>query len=202
MEDLTMAVPSYIIYRDSQAQDRAASLAFFPPKDSDELFDALRAKFPHLKTHSERMRDAIIEFLMTEQLGHAVEAPTVSSMTTSQPEASPWQQAFSISSLSSTAGDSPEWTSLQSRHDSDLTAPKSATFEGMTSVFSLNPAAQQPKQQMRRKMTAAEKIEYRKRRIMKACDKCAKRKRKVCARRCVHHRVFFDCFTCKLHHTW
>ena len=62
-----MSVPGYFIYRDSETADPAAPPVFFPPKDSDELFDALRAKYPYVKTHSERMRDAMIEFLLDER---------------------------------------------------------------------------------------------------------------------------------------
>lgn len=68
MENTLM--PGYIVYRDTpvgQPFDAATPLAFFPPKDSDELFDALRAHFPHLKSHSERVREAVIAFLIQEQ---------------------------------------------------------------------------------------------------------------------------------------
>merc|ERR1711939_67679 len=71
--EIPMDMPNYdvyFIYRDTQPGqpfDPTSPPVFFPPKDSDELFDALRAKYPHTKTHSERMRDAIIEFLLNER---------------------------------------------------------------------------------------------------------------------------------------
>lgn len=189
-------MPSYIIYRDPcKPYDPTAAPIFMPPKDSDELFDALRAKYPHLRTHSERMREAVIEFLMTERLEEQLSTPvTMDSMT-----ASPLQASFHSVSSGSTWS-SPETLGLATPNFENSprpqvvplsrqisTAPSVAAssevsppaLEQMTGVFSLSDSTQ-PKQRMRRKMTEAEKIEYRKRRIVKACDKCAKRKRKVC----------------------
>ncbi|KAF2768547.1 hypothetical protein EJ03DRAFT_117687 [Teratosphaeria nubilosa] len=65
-----MAIPTYVVYRDTsagEAFDPTAPPVFFPPKDSDALVDALRAQYPHVKSHSERMRDAVIEFLIEER---------------------------------------------------------------------------------------------------------------------------------------
>ncbi|KAI7152583.1 hypothetical protein KC349_g8892 [Hortaea werneckii] len=80
--EIPMDMPNYdgyFIYRDTQPGqpfDPASPPVFFPPKDSDELFDALRAKYPHTKTHSERMRDAIIEFLLNERETEQMQAST------------------------------------------------------------------------------------------------------------------------------
>ena len=170
--------------------DPTAQLVFYPPKDSDELFDALRMKYPHLRTHSERMREAVIEYLVQEQ---QVPTPTTANSTLT----SPWLASMqSMSSGSSTTWSSPELfdmatpsfspqpqTQPLSRQQSVATTamcpsnPTPPAIEQMTGVFSLSDAAQ-PKQRVRRKMTEAEKIEYRKRRIVKACEKCSKRKRK------------------------
>lgn len=85
----------YIVYRQTtpgQPIDHAAPPVFFPPKDSDELFDALRAKYPHVKTHSERMRDAIIEFLLEERQAEQVQSTSPSMREMSETiSASPWQ---------------------------------------------------------------------------------------------------------------
>lgn len=193
--------PSYIIYRDvpaGQLYDPTAPLAFFPPKDSDELFDALRAKYPHLKSHSERMRDATIEFLLEERQAESISAtvsPTMPSLYDSMADTSPWQQSWpsaSMTTLSSPdmtnfatpAFDSPKPNLPQmARQQSSAETPSESqtpAIDQMTSVFSLS-TSEQPKQRVRRKMTEAEKVEYRKRRIVKACDKCSKRKRKVCS---------------------
>ncbi|KAI6853912.1 hypothetical protein KC323_g9089 [Hortaea werneckii] len=96
--EIPMDMPNYdgyFIYRDTQPGqpfDPTSPPVFFPPKDSDELFDALRAKYPHTKTHSERMRDAIIEFLLNERESEQMQAST--SPATSFNEgaaATPWQ---------------------------------------------------------------------------------------------------------------
>ena len=192
MSNVTM--PNYIICRDTQPGqpiDPTASLVFYPPKDSDELFDALRMKYPHLKSHTERMREAVIEFYMQEQ---QIPTPTTANSTLT----SPWQASMQSMSSGSSTWSSPELfdmatpsfgnspqpqTQPLSRQQSvatTATAPSNSTppaLEQMTGVFSLSDATQ-PKQRVRRKMTEAEKIEYRKRRIVKACDKCARRKRK------------------------
>ncbi|WPH01408.1 Hypothetical protein R9X50_00425300 [Acrodontium crateriforme] len=189
--------PGYFIYRDAplgQQYDPTAPPVFFPAKDSDELFDALRTKFPHVKSHSERMRDAIIEFLMEERQAEALAvstqpSPDMALDSLDSLDTSPWQQSWpSMSSGSGSA--SPETFDLSfdksrtvhrqasnTTSNSGATQPSTPQIEDMTGVFCLSTSAQ-PKQRLRRKMTEAEKIEYRKRRIVKACDKCAKRKRK------------------------
>lgn len=193
--------PAYIIYRDvpaGQLYDPTAPLAFFPPKDSDELFDALRAKFPHLKSHSERMRDATIEFLLEERHAESLSAtvsPAMPSLYDSMADTSPWQQSWPSASMTTLSspdmtnlatpafGDSPKPQIPQLARQQSYAATPSETqtpaIDQMTSVFSLS-TSEQPKQRVRRKMTEAEKVEYRKRRIVKACEKCSKRKRKVC----------------------
>ena len=205
-------VPTYFIYRDvpeGQLYDPTATLAFFPPKDSDELFDALRAKYPHLKSHSERMRDATIEFLLEEREAEALSAnvspdmPSLyDSMNDSLNDNSPWQQSWPSATMTTLS--SPDMTNFATpafgnspkpqiphlvQQQSSAATPSTPAIDQMTSVFSLS-TSEQPKQRVRRKMTEAEKVEYRKRRIVKACDKCSKRKRKV--------RIFplFNCLVC------
>lgn len=195
-----VSMPSYIIYRDipaGQPFDVMAPLAFFPPKDSDELFDALRTKYPHLRTHSERTRQAVIEYLMQEDPLSASMDQLPTPQTAPSVNCSPWEASMqSMSSESSTwsspelfdlatplFGNSPQPQSQALTRQPSTTAAMSTAegtppaLEQMTGVFSLSDHSQ-PKQRVRRKMTEAEKAEYRKRRIVKACDKCAKRKRK------------------------
>jgi len=198
-----MAPTTYIIYR-GEPFDASAPLNFFPAKDSDELFDALRAKYPALKTHSERMREAVIDFLMEEQAAESFSnttSPTMPSLyDDSTASTSPnWQQSWP--SMSSTTQSTPEMLNMatpnfinsprfpeapqfasMSRQASNATESADTTpaLDQMTSVFALS-TSEQPKQRIRRKMTEAEKVEYRKRRIVKACEKCSKRKRKVSA---------------------
>jgi hypothetical protein len=184
--------PAYIIYRDvppGEPYDATSSLSFFPPKGSDGLFDALREAFPLLKTHSERMRDAIIQFLLEERQGELFELSPATTMESSQltwPSASTGSTSnFSSPELLSFAtpasfSDSPQ---LHQASTGLSGKPSPPSLDQMTGVFSLS-SEPQPKQRVRRKMTEAEKIEYRKRRIVKACDKCAKRKRK-----CPHNQA-------------
>ncbi|KAK0898160.1 hypothetical protein LTR02_010296 [Friedmanniomyces endolithicus] len=198
-------MPAYFIYRDSppgQAYDPAAPPVYFPPKDSDELFDALRLAFPHVKSHTERMRDAMIKFLLEERHAEQMRDSTTIFPDNASTAPSPWLQSWpSISSTGSTSTfSSPETLDLvtptfgmsplphvpqltrQYSTAPSITATSSGessppALEGMTGVFSVS-TNDQPKQRIRRKMTEAEKAEYRKRRIVKACDKCATRKRK------------------------
>ncbi|KAI7717765.1 hypothetical protein KC322_g2350, partial [Hortaea werneckii] len=96
--EIPMDMPNYdgyFIYRDTQPGqpfDPASPPVFFPPKDSDELFDALRAKYPHTKTHSERMRDAIIEFLLNERESEQMQASNSPAASFNEgAAATPWQ---------------------------------------------------------------------------------------------------------------
>ncbi|KAK6438120.1 hypothetical protein LTR95_005680 [Oleoguttula sp. CCFEE 5521] len=197
---------AYFIYRDTSVacENGTAPLAFFPAKDSDELFDALRAKYSHIKSHADRVREATIEFFMEEQASLTVStAPsTVPAMYETTADLSPWQQSWPSESMTTLS--SPETMSLstpsfyeypaaqqtpQVRHSSaglssSVASPRA--LENMTSVFSLS-TSEQPKQRVRRKMTEAEKVEYRKRRIVKACEKCKARKRK-----CIHNETDAD----------
>lgn len=47
--------------------DLTAPLQFYPEKDSDELYEALKEAFPAHKTHKERMREAVIQFHIEER---------------------------------------------------------------------------------------------------------------------------------------
>jgi hypothetical protein len=191
------SVTTYFICRDVPG-DLTAPLVFFPPQDSDELFDILRAKYPHLKSHSERMRDAHIEFLMQEREAEALSAnvsPAMPSLYDSMNDASPFQQSWPSASMTTLSSpdmanfttpsfdNSPKPqipTFVQQQSSSAATPSDSQTpaIDQMVNVFSLS-TSEQPKQRVRRKMTEAEKVDYRKRRIVKACDTCSKRKRKV-----------------------
>ncbi|KAK5736554.1 hypothetical protein LTR17_007373 [Elasticomyces elasticus] len=206
-----IAMPAYFIYRDTppgQPYDPAAPPVYFPPKDSDELFDALRMAFPHVKSHTERMRDAMIKFLLEERDAEQLQNSINPFPDTTTATPSEWQQSWPSMSSSGTGSSSfsspelfdlatptfgmspmPQVPQLSRQYSS---APSIAAtsngegsppaLEGMTGVFSVS-TTDQPKQRIRRKMTEAEKAEYRKRRIVKACEKCSKRKRK-----CVHNQ--------------
>ena len=192
------ATPAYIVYRDTsngEIADPTSPLLFFPPKDSDELFDALRTAFPHLRTHSERMREAVIQFCKEEQEQELFQtSPALTMDTTPGWPSAPSSGTTSLFSspdlldlpsptsfANSPQTQAPQLARTHSVATSSQASPPS--LDQMTGVFSLSAEAQ-PKQRVRRKMTEAEKVEYRKRRIVKACDKCAKRKRK-----CPHNQA-------------
>jgi hypothetical protein len=199
--NMDATVPTYFIYRDTpvgQTYDPAAQPVFFPPKDSDELFDALRTAFPHLKTHSERMREAMIKFLLEEQ--QAEQGILPSPLDQSWPSISPTGTFSTFSSpetldMSTPAmSPAPQLTRQFSTAPSITTAsaePSPPALENMTGVFSVSTIGQ-PKQKIRRKMTEAEKVEYRKRRQVKACESCAKRKRK-----CTHNQTEMETLASK-----
>ncbi|KAF2151853.1 hypothetical protein K461DRAFT_322004 [Myriangium duriaei CBS 260.36] len=189
-------MPSYCIYRDGPANepfDPTAPLQFFPPKDSDELFFALRQAFPNVATHSERMRNAVIDFLLNEgQAQQQVASQPESTMSQEQSihssSTSPYSPYISLTSSASSSSASPSMFESQSppvvnspsnAGESSQSATKKSkpAIEQMTSVFSLS-SHSQPKLRSRRKMTEAEKVEYRKRRSAGACSVCSARKRK------------------------
>ncbi|KAI7233157.1 hypothetical protein KC330_g5525 [Hortaea werneckii] len=132
--EIPMDMPNYdgyFIYRDTQPGqpfDPASPPVFFPPKDSDELFDALRAKYPHTKTHSERMRDAIIEFLLNERETEQMQASTSPAASFNEGAAStPWH--------------APSWPSMvSSGTTSTFSSPD--TLDLATPPFGMSPFPQ------------------------------------------------------------
>ncbi|GAB7341329.1 hypothetical protein MBLNU457_7596t2 [Dothideomycetes sp. NU457] len=190
----------YVIYRDTavgEPFDPSSPLQFFPAKDSDELFFALKAAYPSVSTHSERMRNAVIEFLLAEGNSQQVipESPLFMSGPNSTFDSnnnspqSLWQDSSSASSTyspqlsdndsPSISGPSPSSAQQSSQVPSMTTPP---AIDQMTSVFSLSTHVQ-PKSRTKRKMTEDEKVTYRRRRQTGACAKCKLQKRK-----CVHTR--------------
>ncbi|KAK5999638.1 hypothetical protein QM012_005295 [Aureobasidium pullulans] len=195
--DMSTQIPmvGYFIYRSSEQADPTA-LEFCPPKGSDELFFALKTAFPHVKTHSDRMRNAVIEFLKQElndeqsQMTTPV-IPLEADLSYDVPTESPWWPSMdsTASTLSSpdlfnmatpasmSSSHAPTMSRQNSSSQPSTTQKAKPGLEEMTGVFSLS-STSQPKTRVRRKMTEAEKLEYRKRRIVKACESCSKRKRK------------------------
>ncbi|KAG9512153.1 hypothetical protein KCV07_g9636, partial [Aureobasidium melanogenum] len=195
--DMSTQIPmvGYFIYRSNEQADPTA-LEFCPPKGSDELFFALKTAFPHVKTHSDRMRNAVIEFLKQELDEEQIKMttpviPLDTDLSCDIPTESPWWPSMdsTASTLSSpdlfnlatpasmSSSQAPTMSRQNSSSQSSITQKAKPGLEEMTGVFSLS-STSQPKTRVRRKMTEAEKLEYRKRRIVKACDSCSKRKRK------------------------
>ncbi|KAK5120706.1 hypothetical protein LTR85_006064 [Meristemomyces frigidus] len=156
--------PSYFVYRDTlpgQPIDMAAPPTFFPPKDSDELFDALRLEYPHLKTHSERMRDAVIEFLLQERQAEQVQrtSPTTSFGTSPSFDPAQTSPAFGTATVSpaydpatTSPWQSQSWPSMSSGSTSTFSSPETLGLD--TPAFGMSPYPQAP-QLSRQYSTAA-----------------------------------------------
>ncbi|KAK5016670.1 hypothetical protein LTR60_002297, partial [Cryomyces antarcticus] len=171
--------------------DPTAPLQFDPPKGSDELFFALMIAYPQGPTHSERMRAAVIDFLMNEKTADDFAemaavfdysnstSPSYSSQSTSG------DSSFLGSLPNSTTSNSPSNENRFAEHQASRAPPTDVgpsvnptpSLQTMTSVWSVSEKVQ-PKMRSRRKMTEHEKVEYRQRRVMRACENCSKRKRK------------------------
>ncbi|KAF1989579.1 hypothetical protein K402DRAFT_451791 [Aulographum hederae CBS 113979] len=172
-----MSSRGYFISRGG-SDDPCAPLEFFPPKESDELYEALKSTFPHVMTHKERMRDAVIQFHLEEraeeqrqasgpQPNHFSASP---SFTNSNSDYLPSPESL----LSSTFAAPSPATDYLSMPASSTTPP---ALQEMTSVWSISNKPQS-KPRSRRTMTEAEKKEYKKRRIAGACESCRRRRRK------------------------
>ena len=175
--------------------DPTAALIFNPPKDSDELYEALKVAFPHVNTHKGRMREAVIDFYVKERENDRLQplAPRPQSFSSVSPMEnwinlpttgylpspessmeSGWPsptQTFDYSSGSTSQSQSPPMAQ-------SISEETTKDIKDMTGVFTLN--GQSPvKVHKRRCMTDQEKKKYRRKRLEGACADCKKRKRKV-----------------------
>ena len=223
--EIPMDMPNYdgyFIYRDTQPGqpfDPTSPPVFFPPKDSDELFDALRAKYPHTKTHSERMRDAIIEFLLNERETEQMQASTSPAASFNEgAAATPWQAPSWPSVVSSgtastfsspdtldlatpSFGMSPFPQSVQPNRHPSMAASTAATSPGATENASdLSPPALEQMTGVF-SISSTDQPKQRVRRKMTEAEKIDYRKRrmvKACEkcqkrkRKCVHNQVAMD----------
>jgi hypothetical protein len=158
-----MNLPTFLVQW-VDPNDTTLGMDFFPPKGSDELHEALRQYYPHLTNLQARMRQASIDFLLTEgQASPLSERPT--------PNYLP-----SPSSIPSSAVASPP--------DATLSAAQNVTSqpkqEDLMNVWTL-PSNPDAKIHKRRTMTAEEKRAYKQKRLDGACADCKRRRRK-----CVH----------------
>ncbi|EOD44115.1 hypothetical protein UCRNP2_9178 [Neofusicoccum parvum UCRNP2] len=167
--------------------DAFAKLVFEPPLESDELFDALRESYPSLKTHTERKKQAVLDFLMEERQAIEQEitafvqqtgtpAPPTDVSTYSARPSPSFSAASSVNLRKLSASNSSSSSSTRSGGSS----PETMSLKDMTSVWTAAGHGK-PKIHTRRSMTTKEKEEYRRRRQMKACKECRSRKRK-----CIH----------------
>ncbi|KAK8167795.1 hypothetical protein IWX90DRAFT_412514 [Phyllosticta citrichinensis] len=171
--------------RGDASHDPFTKLVFEPALESDELFDALREAYPAVKTHTERKKQAVLDFLMDERQaieqeitafvhGTGAAAP-VDAAFNPQDDASPLNPPSVRNPSTSYSGD--ESFSSSAAPSSAESSPETLSLKQMTSVWTASGDAP-PKIHHRRSMTTKEKEEYRKRRQMKACQDCRSRKRK------------------------
>ena len=169
--------------------DPLAGIAFDPPRQSPELRHALLLAYPHSSTHEARIRDAIIDFLVSERnVENAACLPAHEhlfdlvdydddqplgdlELTTSSPmlDMTPTLDEIhrEIQSVASRLDD------FERRSDHSA----SSAWKSMTSTW--NPFNRKiTKRGRKTPMTSEEKQEYRKIRKQGACNDCRKRKRK------------------------
>jgi hypothetical protein len=191
METQTDDAKGYRISRKpDQADDSLDSFEWEPPKESDELYEALKAAFPRGTTHRSRMRDALIDFLIQEREAERepqrIAVPVAKNHVQSKGPARASRDnnlsqtcprgLNSISQVSTNGGptppESPDGPSQACRKK------KPKDWDNMTVVWTSETGlarAPRPK----RTMTEEERKDYQLRRVRGACVSCKKRKRKV-----------------------
>jgi hypothetical protein len=159
-----MAIPPFTVSRktanEESKDDPFATLEFSPPRDSDELFDALRIYYPDLKTHKDRLFRAAIDFFTAEKNTVIPAAPTFLDM-----------------NLNSSCSPPPAYSSSETALDLKK-PPISVDMKSMLGAFSVIPD-NSARTRMKRPMTIKEREEYRHVKRVGACELCRKRKRKV-----------------------
>lgn len=168
-----MANFDFFITRVGDAADPTARLEFYPPMGSDELHDALKRTYPHLPSLQARMREAVIEFYLTEQNPHNEFLHFTPDTTIS---ISPNHLSSNESSFISTVYTPPAMESTP--NSSEATSSSTPSQQDLMNVWTLSTSTQ-TKIHKRRNMTAEEKIKYKAKRLVGACNDCRRRRRKV-----------------------
>lgn len=173
-----MASHDFFIIRMGDINDPAAPLAFYPPKGTDELHDALKRAYPHLPNLQARMREAVIEFYLKEQSADY----DFASQTT--PDMNILGSNFvpsPTSSFSANADPTVYTPPIEEASSSSAQTPASTApaQQDLMNVWTL-PTSTQTKIHKRRNMTTEEKVKYKAKRLTGACDDCRRRRRKVC----------------------
>jgi hypothetical protein len=195
----------YRIFRDASsdidANNPSAGLAFSPPVESDELFDELRAAHPSFKTHAQRKRKAILDFLFTElqnEAGGYIPATITASNPQSRiipalprPDRDDFHASVSGSDSQYSTANSPvsnvsppmlRSTQVPTPVPTITSSPKTATsvpaMENMVSIWRTSDG-RAPTRKRRRQMNDRERQQYKRKRQEGACDSCKLHKRKV-----------------------
>jgi hypothetical protein len=172
-----------IFRKTGQAEDTQDAFEWDPPRDSDELFAALKHEFPQLKTLRDRMREALIEFLVQERESAKNNLQTNSSREGSSSYITPRMVDAPDSGMTNNmALYSQDFHTRLDRSGSIAKIPHRErlpkAWDGMTVIWSRKTGVVR-KPGPKREMTEQEREEYRLRRAQGACVLCRKRKRKV-----------------------
>lgn len=189
--------------------DPYSGIEFSPDKDSDELFECLKRSFPAGKTHKERMKLALMDFIINEQKEknpRSLNLPTAKGASESLARSS--HSNSNPKALSWTIGNTSQSRNSQSAPHQAVSTITVATarptyaavLKGEQSVkASINPReisgaalslaamtdvwrtsdGAQLNPRRKKPMTAQERIEYQITRAKGACVNCKKKKRKV-----------------------
>lgn len=157
--------------------DPCPGFDFIPPRDSDELYDALRAAYPKGRTHRERMMEAVLDFIAHETSLISAEK-TRGVDATFQPNLQPAQKGSAQRNIRSTkpGGDRKSIPTGPSASASKQ-AGKKRPWQKMTSSW--NSTVGSSPARPREPMTTQQRHEYRIRRGIGACESCRRRKKKV-----------------------
>jgi hypothetical protein len=144
--------------------DPTAGIEFTPPLDSDDLFFALNDAYPTGISHGDRLRSALIEFLLSEQEYERGQLTAVS----------PSHQNPVIGTHC------PSAEARTSSFDAGVLVPEDLRGEEHKSLHAVFHSASglDRTRRWRRAMTVDERKEYRKRRARGACGGCKVKKRK------------------------
>lgn len=182
----------YRIFRKTdQSDDSLDSFEWNPPKDSDELYDALKTAFSKGTTHRYRMRQALIEFLLSErEVERDSQRPTIPIVEGGDARAEKYIAEYRQNPHRNKARGSKSQPQVTSNYeallppnpqDEQTQAPrkkKVKDWESMTVVWTSESGVKRGPRP-KRAMTEEERIEYQLRRVRGACVSCKKRKRKV-----------------------
>ncbi|KAF2758344.1 hypothetical protein EJ05DRAFT_475671 [Pseudovirgaria hyperparasitica] len=183
------SIQSFRIFRatgaDGFSLDAHAKFVFEPALESDELFDALRCSYPEVKTHAERKRQAVLDFLVQEREADMRALDRLISGESTSPVQSWSSQSAGQTPATTSFGPFPSTNSTQASPVAitpNFTASDSTTTASTPSnpAFHVwNASSNKPvKLHKRRCMTDAEKEEYRQRRIIGSCESCKQKRRK------------------------
>jgi hypothetical protein len=165
---------NFYITRVGEPGDPTAPLEFYPPKGSDELYEALKEAYPHHGNLQARMREAVMEFYLNEQREAEARqyfSPQLTNNTT--PEYLPSPDSSFASAIST-----PPPAQAMSNQNAVPQSSNPPAQHDLMDVWSL-PTSTQTKIHKRRNMTVEEKVKYKAKRLVGACDDCRRRRRKV-----------------------